>query len=197
MKKENERSIRAFNMWINFGDKRTFPKVAKYMEVPDSTVYRWRKNFNWDERLQKMKDEIVTHTKKQLIQEDTTADEEYVGTIGRAIKLWVEEKLGSEENMRETVGTLSMGDIRELMKLYNSLKKELSERTTDGATERLAAKIYNELVVEQLKEIKAASRHLPPSSSETGPGDVHRSGEQTSSSSPPQDLGEVPDGPEG
>ena len=197
MKRENERSIRAFKQYVNLGDDRTFAKVAKYMEVPDSTIHRWRTNFNWEERIQKLKDEIVTHTKKQFIPEDTSADEEFVGTIGRAIKLWVEEKLGSEENMRETVGTLSMADIRELMKLYNSLKKEISERTTDGATERLAAKIYNELAGEQLKEIKTASRHLPPSSSKAGPGDIYRSGEQTSSSSPPQDLGEVPDGPEG
>lgn len=192
MKKENERSKRAFNTWINLGNDRTFTKVAKLMEVPDSTISRWRKNFNWDERLRSMQDEIVTHTKKQFIQEDTSGDEELLGTLSRAIKIWFEEKLGSEENMRDVVRTFTIAEIKEMAKMYNSLKKEVSERNTDGATERLAAKIYNELVVEQLKEIKTAARHLPSSSSEAGPGDLRGVDLRVESSSPSQDLDKLP-----
>ena len=186
---------RAYNRYLELGVERTPQKVADYMSTDIQAIYRWRTMHKWDERVQRFQDEASAKARENLIQEHVSDDEEYIETIGRAIKLWVENRLGSGDNM-DTILSLSMSDIRELMKIYNTLKKELRERNSDGATERLAAKIYNELTIEQLKEIKASSGYLPSSSGTSGPGDLHRDSEQATTSRPPQDLGGLPDKPQ-
>ena len=194
-KQETPEMKRAYDHYLALGPTRTCQKAADYMRLPLPSVYRWRRVYEWDKRILAIREGIEAKAREQLIKEQVSDDEEYIETIGKAIKIWVENRLGSGNSM-DTILALSMADIRELMKTYNSLKKELKERNSDGAPERLAAKIYNELTIEQLKEIKIAAGHLPPSSSTPGPGDLRGDSEQDAVSHPSQDLGGLSDEPE-
>ena len=48
---ESSKNKRAFECWINLGPKRTNREVGRRMEISPNTVGRWKKAFNWQERL--------------------------------------------------------------------------------------------------------------------------------------------------
>ena len=51
--KEQPRHIKAFEYYVQLGDKRSLSAVGREFDVSATTMTRWRKEFDWDKRLTK------------------------------------------------------------------------------------------------------------------------------------------------
>lgn len=49
--KEQPRHIKAFEYYVQLGDKRSLSAVGREFEVSATSMTRWRKEFGWDKRL--------------------------------------------------------------------------------------------------------------------------------------------------
>lgn len=126
--KETLRHNEAFEFYYSLGENRSYLKVADKFDTSKTTVYKWAKQFNWNERVQQRDIEIAKKLEKKTNTTVTNEKARYRTIVKAAINDFA-KRLHEEE-----IEVNSVLDLERLVKLDLLLMGEPTDRTEGGET---------------------------------------------------------------
>jgi len=163
--KETLRHKEAFEYYYALGDKRNSSSVAVQYKVSERSIFKWSKNFNWQERIEQRDIEVSrgleTKTNETIISIKAGFKAEikaqlniFKVMLNRLIKKFKEDKEGETIEIKKIEDLKVVTDSYEkLIKLYLTLigeASEIEEIELKDAKEKLISKI-NSIIAREKK----------------------------------------------
>lgn len=115
--KETLKHAEAFELYFKMGEERSLRELAKKLEVSETTINRWNKEFDWQTRIVDREKEISEKVAEKVIEEEIDLRSKFVSGIKGAIDLFL-------SNLKNgLVKVESVQDFERLGKLYLEFEK--------------------------------------------------------------------------
>jgi len=173
--KETLRHKEAFEYYYTLGDKRNSSSVAVQYKVSERSIFKWSKNFNWQERIEQRDIEISkgleTKTNETIISIKAGFKAEikvqlsiFKTMLNKLIKKFKESKENEIIEINKIDDLKIVTDCYEkLVKLYLTLigeASEIEEIELKDAKEKLISKINS--IITREKKTKGLKRNKKP-----------------------------------
>lgn len=91
---ESARQAKAFDLYYTLGEKRSYEAVSDRIGVSKTSVYKWAKMFNWQDRVKKRDEEIVQRIYEESNKDIIKSVSRYRQIINASIESFVKAKNG-------------------------------------------------------------------------------------------------------
>lgn len=144
--RETLRHREAFEYYYSLGEKRSYPQVASKFAVSVTSVKKWAKAFNWQERVEQRDIENARKLEKKTNEAVVETKANYRKIVKAAIARWV-------ENFRErSIEPGSVQDLERLIKLDLLLMGEDPETKKAEALQTWVDMLMEELNLDDRDE---------------------------------------------
>lgn len=121
--KETLKHKEAFEYYYGLGDQRSYPAVARKFTVSVTSIKKWAKAFNWQERVEQRDIENARRLEEKTNETVVATKATYRKIIKAAIGRWVKRFQGGEIDVE------SVWDLERLVKLDLLLMGEPTDRS--------------------------------------------------------------------